>query len=60
LKLFFPGIASSPEVGYNEKGSAFSAGRCVIAVKFHFAAIPLKDFMTLTSFGRYTRISGEQ
>jgi hypothetical protein len=54
LKLFFPGITSSPEVGYNKKDPALSA------VKFLFAAIPLEDFMTLTSFGRYTRISGEQ
>jgi hypothetical protein len=43
LKLFFPGITSSLEVGYNEKDPAFSAARCVIAVKFLFAAISLKD-----------------
>jgi hypothetical protein len=60
LKLFFPEIASSSEVGYSERDPAFSAARCVVAVKFLFAAIRSGDFMTLKNFGRYTGISGEQ
>jgi len=42
LKLFFPGITSSPEVAIMKR-SSLSAARCVIAVKFLFAAISLKD-----------------